>query len=481
MLRDPQLHRLTQKLLCLGSLTLLIACSSAPVTTAASTSSSSTTSTTSTLQTYFAPPAAGASNTNALTFTLDDQAGNFSELIYPLVGPVGPQVLNAGKIASLQRGLLGLNITTYYSLDSSTLSPAAFVPHTPTPNPEPGSYAIELANQAGGLIQMLGQPAVPVVAATQCPSFASAQTYQFITIPNGLNTGTVAPASFNPTAETAYGSVDIVTTGSTVTFQNIVQHTLPSAGGSGLPQQSPTTASVPGACGSTLLGNTTVVPAQLTITNPGSINPPQNTPPQASIGIGPSGLLVEYNGASTTASVMPNTSPALSYENLLGAGSGAVGVPKPTSALSISSLTGAQYLGFIYSAGVGSSAAGWTSEAASFGFSSTPSNCPPLPPSTSTPLLFGGDFPGNNPANASSGYGACDFAIDLGTPDPNSNNSLYRNVTVRVGAAYASNSTAADYSFPATAIAGQLARKYVIFLIGVDSTQPWAIYLFQSN
>lgn len=43
------------------------------------------------------------------------------------------------------------------------------------------------------------------------------------------------------------------------------------------------------------------------------------------------------------------------------------------------------------------------------------------------------------------------------------------------------NSSKAAYSFPAVAIAGQLDGKYAIFLIGVDSSQPWGIYLLQSN
>jgi hypothetical protein len=36
-------------------------------------------------------------------------------------------------------------------------------------------------------------------------------------------------------------------------------------------------------------------------------------------------------------------------------------------------------------------------------------------------------------------------------------------------------------SISAVAIAGQLNGKYAVFLLGVDSTQPWAIYLLQSN
>jgi hypothetical protein len=52
--------------------------------------------------------------------------------------------------------------------------------------------------------------------------------------------------------------------------------------------------------------------------------------------------------------------------------------------------------------------------------------------------------------------------------------------TVWVGAGYAGAITATPL-FHAIAIAGQIAGKYAMFLIGVDSTQPRAIYLLQSN
>jgi hypothetical protein len=62
------------------------------------------------------------------------------------------------------------------------------------------------------------------------------------------------------------------------------------------------------------------------------------------------------------------------------------------------------------------------------------------------------------------------------------------NATVWVGGAgagagtvYASNIVGSTYSFSAVAIAGQTNGKYAIFLIGKDSTQPWVIYLLQSN
>jgi len=349
--------------------------------------------------------------------------------------------------------------------------------------PEPGSFAVELAGQAGGLVQLVGQPVEPLVAATQCPSFSSAQSYQFVTIPT---------AQWDPATDTAYGSVDIVTSGSAVTFQNIDQYILPSVAakvGKGGPAQ-PSASQVTGACGPTFFGNITNVPGQLVITDPGGNG--TALPAQAQIGIGPSGLLVENNEAGE---VMAGTSPPIDYENVLGAGTGAVGLPKPSSPLDTSALAGAQYLGFIYAAGASSPAVTWSSNLASFGFPSVPTvstGCPSVDADASAAtLIYGGDFPvnpktglpdpgPNNSSNANYPYGNYDFTIDLG-PQDTSNSGLYRQAKVCVGALYPGNSTRVAYPFQAVAIAGQLGGKYAIFLIGMDSTQPWAIYLLQSN
>jgi hypothetical protein len=95
--------------------------------------------------------------------------------------------------------------------------------------------------------------------------------------------------------------------------------------------------------------------------------------------------------------------------------------------------------------------------------------------------IYGGDFPANDPTGSSKGgFGNSDFAIYLNQQD-SSNNGLYSQATVCVGGQYAGNSTGATYSFQAVAVAGQLGGKYAIFLIGLDSVQPWAIYLLQSN
>jgi hypothetical protein len=444
-------------------------------------------------QTYFAPSVSfDGAVSNMSTYTFDDKANTFSQTIFSKLQTVQPgsQVLDAGLFSVSQRGLRSLSISTTYALDPH--NPQAYAP-TPFDQVATSSFALELAGQAGGFVQLqatgqnqqsVQQPVVPLVAATQCPNLSSAQTYQFITIPGALipaGTGPIGGA-WDPATETAYGSVDISSSGSTVNFKNIQQFTLPSVGGTGVAQ--PPSSSPTGICGPTNFGNTIVVPGQAVITNPGVV-PPIPVSPQATIGIGPSGLLVEDNtgpGGGTLA----GSSPPLPYDNVLGAGTGAVGLPKPSAALDTSAVVGAQYLGFIYAAGVYNNGqnTGWSSHLASFGFSTVPTGCASVAPKTST-LIYGGDFTNDDPSAPAykDGFGNCNFAIDLGSQS--ANNGLYLNATVWVGgapgAAYPTNSTGAAYSFQAVAIAGQLNGKYAIFLIGTDSTQPWVIYLLQSN
>lgn len=448
-------------------------------------------------QTYFAPSVSfdGAAS-NMSTYTLDDKADTFSQTIYSPKTQPGSQVLDAGHFSVLQRGLRSLNISTTYIFDP-TLNPAAYVPTdlTHLTKVVNSSFALELAGQAGGFAQLqisgqdasgqeqsIQQPVVPLVAATQCPNLSSAQTYQFITIPAPLipsGTGPIGGA-WDPTTETAYGSVDISSSGSTVNFKNIRQFTLPSVGGTGAPAQPPSS-SLTGVCGPTNFGNTIVVPGQAVITNPGVV-PPIPVSPQATIGIGLSGLLVEDN-TGPGGGALAGSSPPLPYDNVLGAGTGAVGLPKPSAALDTSAVVGAQYLGFIYATGVYNGphvSSGWSSHLASFGFSTVPTGCASVAPKTST-LIYGGDFTNDDPSAPTykDGFGNCNFAIDLGSED-SANNGLYSHATVWVGVGYAGNTTAAP-PFQAVAVVGQLNGKYAIFLIGTDSTQPWAIYLLQSN
>lgn len=444
-------------------------------------------------QTYFAPIVAGTTYnssggaggsqplTTVLAYALDDTAQAFSQTTYqPLTQP-GPQVLNAGNLAMGQRGLRNLGITANY-IYNNNVSPAAYVPVYFNPA-ETGSFAVELADQAGALVQLLGQPAAPMAASTACPSSGSSQTYLFLTIPGGLTTTSGLQYAWDPATDTAYGVVQVSSSDSEVTLQNIQQYILPSGAATTAPVKpvQPGPASVTGTCGSTFFGYITVVPGQLVIGDPGT-STVETIPPQATLAIGPTGLLVEDNGSNAT-SPLPNTSPALHYNNALGAGTGAVGLPQPSSPLSTNAVVGAQYLGFIYGAGVYTSSRsqpnGWSSTLTSFGFPNTPNCSSSFPASTGT-QVYGGDY---NPSTSTTGYSNCDLAVDLGTQSP-STNGLYPNATVWMDAGYAANPTRTTYSFSAVAIAGQLNGKYAIFVLGVDNTaspQPWAIYLLQSN
>ncbi len=448
-------------------------------------------------QTYFAPYVSATTNGGGgstvlrvpQTYAIDDHADTFTQAVFGLPATKGPQVLTAGCFLSQalctpnvvpagQRGLLSLGITTTYANTGS-----AYVPTTINPA-KPGSFAVELAGQAGGLVQLVGQPVAPLAASAQCPTSTTTQTWQFVTLPGALIDSAQSGSqwsTWDPTAETAYGSIDISSDGTNVSFGNIHQFTLPSVGGTGVPSQPPPS-SIAGICGPSVFGNTITAPGQVVIQDPGINTVP---PPQATIGIGPTGLLVEDNG------VIPTGVNIGQYENIMGAGTGAVGLPKPTSALNPTTLAGAQYLGFVYGAGffsgnASSPVTGWSSHLASFGFSNTPPGCAAVAASTST-MIYGGDFTNDDPTTSSNGFGNCDLALDLGTQDA-TNNGLFPKATVWLGASYAANTTGQTYSFPAVAIAGQLNGKNAIFVLGVDSTangvaspQPWAIYLLQSN
>jgi hypothetical protein len=183
-------------------------------------------------QSYFAPYVVGTTNGGSSSpgvsqiYAIDDSAATFSQSTFQLQLPTqqGPQVINVGVIAPAQRGLLGLGITTNYTNPGNAYVPTTFNP------PKLGSFAVELAGQAGGLVQLVGQPAEPLVAAVQCPNLKSAQTYQFVTIPAPLidsSSAGLIPYTWDPKLEAAYGNVDISSNGNNVTFDNIRQSTLP--------------------------------------------------------------------------------------------------------------------------------------------------------------------------------------------------------------------------------------------------------------
>lgn len=409
------------------------------------------------------------------TISIDDAALTFAQQTYS--AQTAAQVNYSGDLAShpLARGLKELEQTYACGATTGTCTGTTYTPS----HLNPSGWAVELAGQSGGLEQLIGHQFVPMVPAVTCPSMSSAETFLFVTLPKPLGV-------WDPTHETAYGSVNISASGSAVTFAGINQYILPSAGGGKVTNSS----SVPqGACSSTVYGNTVAVPANPTIT----IDPTGAVTYalQAMVGIGPSGLLVEDSGGT-------------SY---LGAGTGAIGLPKPSNTVDTGSLVGAQYLGFFYGTGSSGSTPNGFSSVASFGFPTLPSSCKTLmaqiAAKTTTSLvnpIYGGDFPVNtttgltttglpdpglSSVQANGGYGNCDFVIDLGT-ESSTTNGLYEGATVWVGAGTATNtSTTIAYPIPAVAIAGTLNGKYAIFLVGEDTVgspnQAWGIYLLQSN
>jgi hypothetical protein len=258
----------------------------------------------------------------------------------------------------------------------------------------------------------------------------------------------------------------------------VSQYTLPSANGgkAGKPTY-PAASSVSSVCSPTYFGYVMSVPTAVTINNPSPTG--EAVPPSATIGIGPSGFLLQDAGSGT-----PDTKTGLTYENVLGAGYGAIGLPQPSSALSASTLASAHYQGILYGS-AGNASGGVTGSGfrliGSFGYSNLKASCPDLPTPEKPAILYGGEFAENDPSSRASGN--CDLAIDLGSQG--SSNGLFPAATVYVSAAFPGNGTAKAYSFPAVAIAGQISGKYAIFLIAADTTgspqQAWGIYLLQSS
>jgi len=452
------------------------------------------------------------SSLGVATYTIDDKANTFSESSYSFAGA---QLNYSGTVSTLARGLRGLNINYIFG-DNCGGNCGTY----PTPPATPTSYEIELAGQAGGLIYLdysfpnpqdatvplQANGFTPIVAASACPAFKTPESFLYVTIPATLETG--APtfaASANdewyPQYDTAYGSVKIGGTDAAISFAGIQQFTIAGTllkSYQSLAGNPAASAATSGSCSSTFYGDTVSVPSSLTIDNPGvgeTITPP------AIVGVGSTGLLVESNGNGVAAA--ENSSFLYNYQPFLGAGTGAIGLPQPSSAVDTGSLTSAQYLGVIFSAGApnpsGAGTIGMTSSLSSFGFSTAPSSCATsfagLSPAAGS--IYGQDFvydptnptdpnnPGGPAIQANGGFATnCDFNIALGAQSA-STPGLFPQATVSIGSTFSGNSAAVAYSFPATAIAGQLNGKYAIFLIGVDTTgtpnQAWGIYLLQSN
>lgn len=409
---------------------------------------------------YFAPSMA---NNNAATFAIDHTARTFDRKIYSADGGT---ISDSGDIAVLSNGIVSLEST--YNVSSTGVVTIYNPPLT-------GSWAVEIPGE-GALVGMQDYvDFTPVAATGTCPSLKPAKVIQFVTIPRPLTSDPtiIGSGSWNPQMETAFGSVSVLTGGTSVQLNQIKQFKLPVDGQTSAPSNpGPSSASV--LCSPTFYGQTIGVPSAVTVINPGTV---ESVPPNASIGIGPTGFLVEDAGTSQIQGEP--------YENILGAGFGAIGIPQPSSALDTGSFASARYQGFLFGSGGpanGAPSGAGFSLIASFGYSDLQSSCATLPAPKTGTILYGGEFAGNDPSKHA--FGNCDLAVDLGKQD-GSSNGLYLAATVYVTAGFPMNTTGKAYSFPAVAIAGQVSGKNAIFLIGADTQgapqQAWGIYLLQSS
>ena len=404
------------------------------------------------------------------TYSIDRTAKTFVRESYDPTQGNERYVRSSGGFDVLSQGVLGIGIT--YSCAIGTICGNNGVNYS---QPQTGSWAIELPGQAA-LVQVLGTPFVPLASNTTCPTATTSQNFQFVTIPSPLSSKTIRQA-WNPRTDTAFGSFSLTANASTVTFSNVSQSTLPVAGVTPGVPANPSPASVTGVCSSTFYGQTISVPTSQNVT----FGNPPTTLPTATIAVGSSGFLVEDNGTYTTQGDLTAADP---YQNLLGAGIGAVGLAQPTSALKTSDVIGAQYTGFLYVSGTASPNVPSTSRIASFGLTGQQTACPTLPAQTGT-LIYGGEFTDNKPSSANAA-GNCDVAIDLGAQDAKTN-GLYPAAKVYISGTFPGNKggKGSAYSFSAVAIAGQLTGKNAILLIGLDTlgtpNQAWGIYLLQSN
>jgi hypothetical protein len=434
-------------------------------------------------QLYFSPQ---MTNNAQATYAIDDSENTFVRSTY---SPSGQTITDSGTFSSLSGQIVALGVTYISDLDNSyTVASDS--------SPIAGSYAVEISGQAALIAvntpQLAGTPETipaisyfsPAVPTASCPNLASAQTFNFVTIPKTLapaTATTLSSSSWNPQLETAFGTVQVSTSGTSVQFGKISQYTLPAGGASaGAPSVTPPS-SAASVCAQTDYGNLISVPLTSTITSPGQN---ETASWSAVVGIGPSGFLVEDADvlpSGTTATPTPNGTP---YNNLLGAGYGAIGLPQPGSDITADAVS-AQYQGFFFSPASFALMGyfGVSDPAASCSTLTAQMAAAKLTPSANT--IYGGEYPLSGSGSSALGTPSCDFAIDLGQPGQSGGNGIYSNATLYVGGAFPENGSGGLYTFPAAAIAGQLSGKNAILVIGADTAgsphRSWGIYLLPSG
>jgi len=332
----------------------------------------------------------------------------------------------------------------------------------PSPAFEPAGFTLEIPGRVAFFrpdtaTDLNGNPAAaPPVAAVpgSCLSFIMGVNFQFVTMPNVVLEGTNS-AVWNAASDTAYGSFQVSTSGTTWYFFNLSQFTL---------AQSPSQPSAnfsPGLCAPAIMGTVVSIPPNSSISTTDTLM------------VGPSGFFILNQG------------PGLSS---------AVGLPQPTSPLNTSNMVSLHYLGFVSEPSI---------PFPSCSAPCTPTEPPPNPIASFAPCphatcaagasLLGGEFPLANAIDSTSDDPTqpvnANIIINLGSQNATSN-GLYNSATVTIpdpnsvctGSAEGQDSQGnPTCTFPAVAVAGALENKYAIFLIAQDivNQSPMSIYLFQ--
>jgi len=378
--------------------------------------------------------------------SINHNTNSFSAIDYSQEAGTSGSPLTLNGIFAFDGGFLNFSQTNTGS--SAAFAPAGFTLEIPG---RVALYRPDTATDLNG-----NRAAAPPVASVPggCWSYIMGVNFQFVSMPNVARQGTNSIV-WNSATDSAYGSFQISTDGTTWYFFNLSQFTL---------AQSPSQPSAnfsPGLCAPAIMGTVISIPSnpQISTTN--------------TLVVGPSGFFILNQGPGV---------------------SGAIGLLEPQNPLNTGNLVSVSYLGFVSEPSIPfpSCSAPCTptqpppNPIASFG------PCPHTTCSTGTSLL-GGEFPLANPMDSTSDNPTLpvnnNITINLGSQNA-TNNGLYNSATVTIpdpnsvctGSAVGRDSQGnPTCTFPAVAVAGNTESKYAIFLIAQDivNQSPMSIYLFQ--
>jgi hypothetical protein len=325
---------------------------------------------------------------------------------------------------------------------------------------QPLGFTIEIPGRVAfvrpdSAIDSNGNPAAaPPIASVPggCWSFVLGVNFQFVTMPYGDWSN--PNSNWNAATDSAYGSFQISTGGTSWFVNNMAQFTLGKS-----PGQPAATFST-GLCAPSAAGTVVSLPSK------------SKTSPTNTLVVGVSGFFILNQG--------PNTSSA-------------VGLIQPASPLNTRSVVSLHYLGFVSEPAIQFPSPNIPpqpppNQIASF------SPCPSSICSSSGTSLIGGGFPLDNPTDSRSDDptqpASTNITIDLGVQNAASN-GLYDSAAVTIpdplslcaapgtpGQNLQGNPTCI---LPAAAVAGNPENRFAIFLIAQDvvNSSPMAIYLFQ--